>query len=434
MRHVLTLALITLSGCWSEQTFRDQCVASGHCQITGDGGGPGGGGGGGATGGGGGATGGGGGATGGGGGATGGGGGETGGGGGTPSDGGELTWAEVASELFAAPPGLDAGFDLAFVDAGYPGGKWVGGVLTPSGDVICLPFQGGRALRISPTRNVTTISLGQNGSWQGGVLLADGGVLGIVYENPNFVAIGGNTAALLDAGLPRDGVMTTPYFEGGVITLSQKVLLSPRGDVFPGVFDRATQLLTIYDAGIPSSGNFGANYGTPILLADGESAIIVPRRANQMIHLTPSGGFLVGPANLEGHSGGLLLLDGGALLMPYENAEFVVWDGVNANVTTPGIHTGYYSGAWSTNGYGYALQAAFPAANIAIIDRDGFVTEVPLATDGGIFQYSHYGLTTLPDGVIVGCPFESHDVLFIEPHERRNVDPRVMRSPWLNKW
>ena len=157
--------------------------------ATGGGGGATGGGGGGATGGGGGATGGGGGATGGGGGATGGGGGAT--GGGSPSDGGELTWNDVATQLFAAPPGLDAGFDLAFVDAGFPGGKWVGGVLTPSGDVICLPFQGGRALRISPSRNVTTIPLGQNGSWQGGVLLADGGVLGIVYENPNFVAIGG---------------------------------------------------------------------------------------------------------------------------------------------------------------------------------------------------------------------------------------------------
>jgi hypothetical protein len=102
------------------------------------------------------------------------------------------------------------------------------------------------------------------------------------------------------------------------------------------------------------------------------------------------------------------------------------------NPTLPG--SGYFSAAWSTNGYAYAIQTDGPQGNVnvAIIDRAGVVTEVQ--TDGGLTQNSHYGLVTKPDGVIVGCPNLAPTVLYIVPHVRRTVSIDTMTSPWLNKW
>ena len=165
MRRVLVLALMGLSACWSEQTFTEDCVAAGHCVVAGSVGGGGE-------------------MMGGGGGQTGGGGGALGGGGGaiddagtpdagtpdagtpdagtldagTPdagtTDGGPLTWTEVVGELFPQVGG-DGGFTLEFKPAGVTG-KWVGAVLTNAGDVICVPAGNSQALRISPTRVITT--------------------------------------------------------------------------------------------------------------------------------------------------------------------------------------------------------------------------------------------------------------------------------------
>lgn len=63
-----------------------------------------------------------------------------------------------------------------------------------------------------------------------------------------------------------------------------------------------------------------------------------------------------------------------------------------------------------------------------------FASEFPLAPDAGLFPGSHYGFVARNDGVIVGCPYDSRQVLFISPVTRRPVPLSTMTSPWVNKW
>ncbi|MDP1828294.1 MAG: hypothetical protein Q8L48_33800 [Archangium sp.] len=427
MRSLLVLSAFLLAACWSERAFTDACVDAGHCRV--DDAGSTGSGVGGASGGGGGAV------TGGGGGVTGGGGGSVtgGGGGGFVSDGGALTWVEVAAELFDVPTGLDAGFVLEFVPAGSLG-QWVGGVLTPSGDVLCIPYNASDVLRVSPTRVVTPIPHGAPGyGWEGGVLLEDGGVLGLPYDANSFLSLTGPTVFVIDAGLPRAGAPMSAYFEGGVITLSQKVLLAPYYGSFPGVFDPASGELTLLDGGFPPQISANATYSGAVLRADGESAYLIPRYATRLMLVTPTAASIVGTSPVDGHAGGLLLPSGSILLMPADSRPFVIFDGTTATAMT--TSSSYFSAAWSTNGYGYAIQNQVSGgARVAIIDRFGAVSEVRLQADAGVSSNSHYGLVTMANGIIVGCPYSSTDVLFLVPHERRDVSLRAMTSPWLNKW
>ena len=230
MRPLLFLGLVTQLACWSEQTFTRDCIAAGHCLVSDSGVGGGGdigGGGGGDIGGGG-------------------GGGTTGGGtgGGFVDDGGVITWAEVVSELFdAIPRGLDAGFTVAFTPT-LSTGKWVGGVLTSDGRVVCIPAAGSNALRVSANGVVTVQDLGFSGGWEGGVLLSDGGVLGLPSVSATFLAAGPVSATEIAVGLPLSGA-SYPYFEGGVITLEGQVLLAPKNAIYPGVFDTFTNTLTV---------------------------------------------------------------------------------------------------------------------------------------------------------------------------------------------
>jgi hypothetical protein len=169
---------------------------------------------------------------------------------------------------------------------------------------------------------------------------------------------------------------------------------------------------------------------------------MVPRSSERLLFITPTSASFVGPLALHGHAGGLLLADGRALLMPTNgSADFVIWDNSTMTPTSMGTsRDGYFSAAWSTNGYGYAIQTDGPTNNlqIAIIDRRGRLVAEVLAPDAGptgISQNSHYGLVAREDGIIVGCPYVAgKDVLFIVPNERRTVDISVMTSPWLNKW
>jgi hypothetical protein len=118
--------------------------------------------------------------------------------------------------------------------------------------------------------------------------------------------------------------------------------------------------------------------------------------------------------------------------MPVGSSQFL-------KVTTSGLTTsvgptsgGYYSAAWSTNGYAYGVQTEGLASKVAIIDRMGGVTEVSATAD--VFPSSHYGFVAREDGTIIGCPYSSSHVLVLSPHTRRTVSNRIMTSPWLNKW
>lgn len=353
------------------------------------------------------------------------------------ADGGDLsTWAQVASELFP-PAALDPAFTLTAMNIGTNPGL-VGGVLTRSGSVICIPYRQGRALEVFPgggTRFLPETGDG-GGGWEGGVLLPDGTVLGVPLDVGEFLLIppDGGVPRRVEGGLADSGLLP-PYFEGGVVTKSGKVLLSNyKGPKF-AVFDPVTERVAVLDP-ITFQGNTD-QYAGAVLKADGESAWMVPRQETRLIETTPTGSFDRG-TSLSGYAGGILLPNGDVVLAPYAPQQF-------ARVTPTGevtlagpVGESFFSSTWSTNGFAYAIQTDGHGGKIAIIDQVGGVNVVAAAApDGGaapVFSSSHYGFVAREDGVIVGCPYDASSVLFLTPTTRRTVRREVMLSPWLNKW
>ncbi len=391
MRRFIVLVLLAQAACWSEKSFRDACVDAGNCVVDDAGVG-------------------------------------------TPA----LTWEEVSTELFGLDGGLtvglDGGFTITFVNTGVGGGnRWVGGVLTRSGSVICIPASAATALEVFADGGLRTFPVPPHepNAWEGGVLLPDGTVLGLPYSSNAFLVIppDGGASWLLDAGLPRAG-LSAPFFEGGVVTRSGKVLLASSAGPDLAVFDPGSGIITSHVVGASA----GKMFSGAVLLADGESALVVPRDNLETVILTPSGP--VGarlPTGGAHFAGGLLLPGGDALLMPTQGPGSFQRVG-SAQLTPLGAPSNryYFSAAWSTNGSAYAFETDGPATRIAVISQLGVVSEVPAPAD--LFGASHYGFVAMADGTVVGCPYDSSSVLFLRPNDRRTVSLRTMTSPWLNKW
>ncbi len=407
MRALLCSLVLVEAACWSQSTFTDECTAAGHCvpsvPVISDAGlddagssdaGPV----------------------------------DAG-----PGDAGFATWADVSRELFPSVAGTDSSFTLSTIPIPTNPGL-IGGVLTPSGSVICLPYYPGPALEIRRNGLTRFLPSVGDGGWEGGVLLPDGTVLGIPYSAGEFLLIptDGGTPRLVEGGLASSG-LTAPYFEGGVVTKSGKVLLAVSTGPKLAVFDPVTERVSTLD---PVTFNGTKQYAGAVLRADGERAWMAPRDATMLLQASPTAS--ADPDQpLTGFAGGILLPNGDALLAPRLNPFTRVFD--DGTVSPSGAATeGYFSSVWSTNGFAYAVQVDGPAQKVAIIDTTGAVTEVnaPM-TDAGtkpVFNGSHYGFVAREDGVIVGCPFSASYVLLLTPTSRRTVPREVMLSPWLNKW
>ena len=136
----------------------------------------------------------------------------------------------------------------------------------------------------------------------------------------------------LDAGFTLDFVPTSTNgkWVGGVLTTN--------GDVLPGVYDSRTNVLTLLDGGIPQTVSSGASYAGAVLLADGESALMIPRYARKPMLVTPTSATILPIADvIEGHSGGLLVPDESVLMKPNSSAEFVKWDGGSVSTCKRGF-------------------------------------------------------------------------------------------------
>ena len=123
----------------------------------------------------------------------------------------------------------------------------------------------------------------------------------------------------------------------------------------------------------------------------------------------------------------------------------VIFD--NGAISSTGPSTrGYFSAAWSTNGFGYAIQTVAASGSYLSITKNGGVTESALpssarlpdgstvATNSVLSATSRFGLVAFPDGRLVSCPYADARLVFIVPNGRRTVPSWVMLSPWLNKW
>lgn len=407
MRAALLAVLVLLAGCWNTGDFRSMCVFAENCQVD-------------------------------------------------EVDAGvdaglePARWAETASLLFDVATDAGSDFDVQFV-SNLSGStdtmgqcRYAGGVLTPQGSVLCIPFAVNRALEFSPDGGVTAISINQplGDTWAGGVMLDDGTVVGLPVgattmlvlpnpkppfptRNPDFLPIGLSAPA---------------EFTGGARTLDGTLIA---GATTSATFirpDGGTRLLT---------GSTTGEYAGAVLTASGRSVLLVPRTATRLIEVTPRSNVnpdrvtLRGSQAISGLAGGLLLESGDALLMPsVAGGAFVrvPADGGAPASTTQVARAGLFSAAWSTNGYAYSLEVDGGAGHVAVVSRTGDVSWARLppsatAPDGGLFfAGSHLGLTGMADGRLVSCGCLSPTILILTPRARRTVPLEVMTTPWLNKW
>jgi hypothetical protein len=420
-------SLLLLAGCWSESTFRDDCVKAGHCTVddasvdsgldagadAGVDGGLDAGADAGVT--------------------------DGGDAGGTtrcppPSSGAwaSHTWAEVKDALFT----LDAGpgdFTSALIETNDTSAtdRWVGAVLTRSGAVICIPSSADKVLEICPDDSFHFLPYTKTTSvaWEGGVLLPDGTVMGLPADASNVLLIPP------DGGPVQTRTLELPvgsrHFEGGVVTTNGVVLLAT-GDgtdlfVLPPPW---TAVRPVGATPVRPSNVVDHQYAGAVLLASGDRAYLVPRGQTSIALVSETGSTFF-PAR-AGLAGGLLMPDDRALLMPNLSSGTVFTNG--SGITTGADSaTSYFSAAWSTNGYAYAIQTdTNGSGNVLIIDRQGAVLEA--ATHPGLSRYSHFGLVARADGTLVACPYQSSKIFVLRPTTRRTLPIDIMASPWLNKW
>lgn len=356
---------------------------------------------------------------------------------------GGLSWPAVSAELFDTT-NTDSGIEVLVFPVPMPS-KSLGGILTPRGTVICIPATG-HVLEVFADGGVSSIGFFDGGPnadlWQGGVLLPDGSLFAFPYgvhpPRPLRISSGGlATFAQQVSG-------RSPVTEGGVITVVGDVIMMPVGEAAFSVWSNATLSRVPVDGGVDATSV--AFFSSAVLLGSGTTALAVPRRATAVWTVSANTATPVAP--LTGYAGGLLLPSGDAVLMSVDPpAHPTARVGVDGGVSLSGPNTvGYYSAAWSTNGFGYAIQTQAFAGAYLTITRTGAVTESPLPVEGGLpdggrvnltstmSTFSRFGLVAFPDGRLVSCPYSDEHLVFLVPNGRRTVPDWVVLSPWLNKW
>jgi hypothetical protein len=223
-----------------------------------------------------------------------------------------------------------------FITAGTD--KWVGGVLLPNGNVVCIPSTNAYVGIYDPYRNI--MSLGQNTTgFSGGVLLPNGNVMCVPSSNTFIVEIDPtkqSPTATLNISHGSSGA--SPYCFGGCLLPNGKVVLAPAsGNAM--IYDyqtRAVSNVTGYTTGtLKYSGACFSPTGE-IILAPGSNAVAVGK-------ISQSGSFSVA-ASIGSNLSTACPLGNGKILFGTTQTTGAVFDPYT-DTLTPVPLGGSYSGA-----------------------------------------------------------------------------------------
>ena len=173
-----------------------------------------------------------------------------------------------------------------FITAGT--NKWVGGVLLPNGNVVCIPSTNAYVGIYDPNKNI--MSLGQNTTgFNGGVLLPNGNVMCVPSSNTFLVEIDPTkqspTATL---NISHGSAGADPYCFGGCLLPNGNVILAPAsGNAM--IYDyrtRAVSNVTGYTAGtLKYSGACFSSTGE-VILAPGSNVVAVGKISQRGVFST----------------------------------------------------------------------------------------------------------------------------------------------------
>ena len=155
--------------------------------------------------------------------------------------------------------------------------KWVGGVLLPNGNVVCIPSTNAYVGIYDPYKNI--MSLGQNTTgFNGGVLLPNGNVMCVPSSNTFLVEIDPTKqSATATLNISHGSAGAAPYCFGGCLLPNGNVILAPAsGNAM--IYDyrtRSVSNVTGYTTGtLKYSGGCFSPTGE-IILAPGSNAVAV---------------------------------------------------------------------------------------------------------------------------------------------------------------
>jgi hypothetical protein len=216
--------------------------------------------------------------------------------------------------------------------------KWVGGVLLPNGNVVCIPSTNAYVGIYDPNRNI--MSLGQNTTgFNGGVLLPNGNVICVPSSNTFLVEIDPTkqspTATL---NISHGSAGAAPYCFGGCLLPNGNVILSPAsGNAM--IYDyrtRSVSNVTGYTTGtLKYSGACFSPTGE-IILAPGSNAVAVGK-------ISQSGAFSVA-TSVGSNLSTACPLGNGKILFGTTQTTGAVFDPYTDTLTPITLY-GSYSGA-----------------------------------------------------------------------------------------
>jgi hypothetical protein len=159
--------------------------------------------------------------------------------------------------------------------------KWYGGVLTPQGKIIGIPFNSTQVLEIDPVAQTTTLfgSLTGTAKWYGGVLTPQGKIIGIPSNSTQVLEIDpvAQTTTLF-------GSLTgTAKWIGGVLTPQGKIIGIPFNSTQVLEIDPVAQTTTLFGSLTGTSKWFGG-----VLTPQGK-IIGIPSNSTQVLEIHNGG-------------------------------------------------------------------------------------------------------------------------------------------------
>ena len=216
--------------------------------------------------------------------------------------------------------------------------KWVGGVLLPNGNVVCIPSTNAYVGIYDPYKNI--MSLGQNTTgFNGGVLLPNGNVMCVPSSNSFIVEIDPtkqSPTATLNISHGSSGA--APYCFGGCLLPNGKVVLAPAsGNAM--IYDYLTRSVSNVSGYTTGTLKYSGACFSPtgdIILAPGSNAVAVGK-------ISQSGSFSVA-ASIGSNLSTACPLGNGKILFGTTQSTGAVFDPYT-DTLTPVPLSGSYSGA-----------------------------------------------------------------------------------------
>lgn len=313
------------------------------------------------------------------------------------------------------------------------GSRWVGGVLAPNGRIYGMPFNAGVVLEIDPDAGTarTFGSVVGVDAYVGGVLGLDGFVYGIPLGASQVLRIDPDAGTATRVGPDLgDG----RHFAGGVVGPDGRIWMMPANDLQVGVFDPSTETLERVGPMLPPTGH---KYRGAVVSPSG-LIVGIPARETRLLRIDPVTDevrlFGEVPSLMRSWYGGVVTPDGRVLGLPLESPSLLVIDPLAETVEVVPLD----ASPISTTG---AAGALAPNGRVYIVPNDpSTIREIDPVTltsrelgDLGAAGGKWIGAVLGLDGRVYGIPWNSTEVLVIDPHASGTLPPEITLSRWLDK-